>query len=90
MGNRTSGRKEIFEVLRGGNTLKAFNNEYGHQIMLNPVKHFLYQRAYKCDVYNRELLSISQKYNEFMKNKKAEATKSLETSDNSIAAEAIN
>ncbi len=78
MGNRTSDRKEIFQLLRSANHLIPYTDEYGNQVILNPVKHFVYQRPYKNDAYNRELSSIAQKYSEYLKRQKKETPRAQE------------
>jgi nicotinamide mononucleotide adenylyltransferase len=84
MGNRSSGRKEIFELLRSANHLIPYTDEYGNQTMLNPVKHFVNQRSYKNVAYNRELVSIAQKYNEYLKHQK-EVSKEVPATDGVVA-----
>jgi hypothetical protein len=84
MGNRSSGRKEIFELLRSANHLIPYTDEYGNQTMLNPVKHFVYHRPYKNVAYNRELMSIAQKYSEYLKHQKEE-TKKVPATDGAVA-----
>jgi len=60
-------RKRIYEILRDTNLLQPYNNYYGKEILLNPVKHFLMQRPYKSQEYNKVLQKIAQQYAKFIK-----------------------
>ena len=93
MGNRTSGRKEMYNLLRERNHLVPYTDEYGNQTMLNTTKHFVQQKPYKHDGYNRELSGIAQKFTEYMKSKREENMKKsevIQTSDEGVTAEVVN
>jgi len=60
-------RKAMYKILREENHLQLFVDEYGQEIMLNPVKHFLKKEPYVNKAYNKRLVEVGQKYAAYVK-----------------------
>lgn len=60
-------RKNMYKILRESNLLKEVADNHGNPVVINPVKHFLKQSPYRNTAFNRELISIAQKYTEYLK-----------------------
>jgi hypothetical protein len=68
MGNKNKGfGKQIKKILREDVGLKTVINDKGNEIIINPLKHFLLQKQYKCDKNKEELLTIIKQYTEYLK-----------------------
>ncbi len=48
-------RHKIIKALREKNNLIEVVDRFGRIVILNPIKHFLFERPYKNEEYQREL-----------------------------------
>lgn len=68
MGSKNKGiGKQTKKILREEVGLKTIINDKGNEIVINPLKHFLLQKPYKCDRNKQELLTIIKQYTEYLK-----------------------
>lgn len=59
-------RRNMYKILRETNYIQPFVDNYGNEILINPVKHFLKQTPYKNTAMNKTLMEITKKFSSYM------------------------